>query len=161
LRQTRRLQCLDALPEQPKDGAPGALYLYDGQISALITGLDNWRYEATFLADVFFDRSLSMKRIDEYTIDDCRPDPLIKGQGISDPGPVKDSHTPLHYFLEISETWVDHVEKEWETIVEELAAKVETKYVTPDALPNQGGVRIPALFGLPTTMMDLANLWPG
>ena len=124
LRKTRPLEFLDGLAQQPNKQVAGTWCLYEGQISVLLTGIDDWRYEAMVFADAFFDGSLSTKRNHDATTEHVRLDPLTKGECIVKT--AQNSQSPRLYFLEVCRVWVDHIEKEWRFIVDEITETVET-----------------------------------
>ena len=92
--------------------------LYEGQISVLITGIDDHRYETLHLADAFFDEGLSAKRAQEFAEEGGKwPDPFTK-RGRLAAATIKCS--PRDFFLVVSGVWSGHVLTEWNTVVDTI-----------------------------------------
>jgi len=124
LRRTRPLEFLDGPDKDLSQQQRKATWrLYEGQISALITGIDDWRNEALVLVDAFFDRSLSTKH--SHDCGGVLMDPLTKGELMVNAASTDFQH-PRLYFLEITEVWVYHIKKEWHFIVDEITASFDT-----------------------------------
>ena len=119
LRRSVRLDFLDDLvPSSRKQLRK--FCLYEGKISLLVSGFDDWRYDAIALVDAMFDKDLSIQHYHDYEyVDEKRSDPLLKGTILVD---ETIGHKAPTYFLEAFSVWLDHIEKEWQETVEVLSS---------------------------------------
>lgn len=99
------------------------MYLYERQVSILITGVDEWRYSAFTLVDNLLDRNATTKpgRV-------LQPDPITNGRFMVDDAMRM---SPRSYFLKTLAVWLDHIGKEWQEIVHLLDRTIrKIRYVT-------------------------------
>ena len=120
LRDSRELKFLNDVTA-PSATQGKKFCLYKGQISLLVVGFDEWRYDTILLVDAIFDRSISLQGYEPLQ------DPLMKGRSFVE----HNTHCgPRTYFLEVAQVWLQHVEKEWERSVGEIRSIVTAKYVS-------------------------------
>ncbi len=122
-KRSRSLQFSQDHQQTPKESYR-LLNLYEGQISIVVTGIDDWRWSAWGFIDTFFDRSESARNYDDIS-QPYRVDPLLRGQ-------LRRSHEqdPRRYFLDVCRTQAERVEEEWNAIFQVVKETVELQYVT-------------------------------
>jgi hypothetical protein len=122
LKQSRELSFLDI------SGSGEVYCLYEGQISILVTGIDEFRYDTICFADMFFDtKRLSLGYYDFLTKEsmNARPDPIARGTFL-----INEHKSPLVYFLKVMEIWMNQVIlKECQGIVGVLKQTMREQYV--------------------------------
>ena len=123
-KRSRSLQFSQGFQQTPNESYP-LLNLYEGQISIVVTGIDDWRWSTWAFIDAFFDRSESARNFDDIS-QPYRVDPLLRGQ-------LRVSHEqdPRRYFLDVCRTQAERVEEEWNAIFQVVKEMVEQQYVTP------------------------------
>jgi len=135
LRQWRRLEFAETDPSQ------GILVAYEAQISLLVYGFDEWRYDAVLFADDVFDTDLSVKEYHNYSPfadDKKRVDPLLKRK--TPVGETVHYRSPK-YFVQGLLVWLDHAERQWQKNVDILWSIMRQKYVSSsscDLLAGRG-----------------------
>ena len=103
------------------------IHLYEAQVSMLVTGFDERRYDSVLFADAVFDKSISMKHYHrDPFVGLKRPDPLLKGAVLVD---KTICFKPRTYFLKAFQAWLEHLEKEWQANVDMLKPIIDRKYV--------------------------------
>ena len=92
-------------------GRPQSEYLYEAQISLLITGVDEWFWTTYFCAETHFGSEESIQYYHENKLD------ALTGGEKSLLYPV---WNPREYYLSILSRRLKQVTKEWSTVVESL-----------------------------------------
>ena len=99
-------------------------YLYQAQISCVITGPDRWRWVAYCFVDVYYEtegkETVSQYYEDSMGEDGLRTDPLTLGCVDADT-PIRD---PREYFLKVFWIRLNQVRREWQRVVERLSQEV-------------------------------------
>ncbi|KAI1411948.1 hypothetical protein F5Y13DRAFT_190632 [Hypoxylon sp. FL1857] len=88
-------------------------YLYQANISCLVSGLDSYSWTAYFFNDTYFEADDCPENIQEYDAQECPEhmlDPLTAGKR---PRHLRPS-CPREYFLIISETHIRRAKEEWQ-----------------------------------------------
>lgn len=101
---------------------PSKAYLSEAQISCVVAGIDDCRWEAYCFVDTYFDsdeRKESVLKHDEEANESgsFRADPLTKGRQNAD-SPLPD---PRVYFLRVFCIRLQQVEVEWQNVKENLS----------------------------------------
>lgn len=95
-------------------------YLYEAQISGVVSGYDDWRWVAYCFADTYYasaDRpEIGILDYSENGEGNFRPDPLI-GENI-DAGTHK--RNPREYFLQLFSQRLSQVRPEWKRVIKRL-----------------------------------------
>lgn len=122
LRQSRDVSFLNWKSSGPSD------FLYEAQISCLITGSDDWRWIAYFFVDTYFDSADEAKE----TVESYHEDSIQDGGMHADPltfGLVdaeKAIPTPREYFLSVFQIRIAQVRCEWEQVVAKVQQSVRS-----------------------------------
>lgn len=112
------------------ESAPmGNLYcLYDAQISAVVTGIDDSVWTAYGFVDTYFGSKESVNGYDELKgilkSGKSRPDPLTAGLLDNDTPAL----TPREYFFTALKVRINEVRREWHAIIDKLESDIN-KYV--------------------------------
>lgn len=103
------------------------MYMHEACLSCILTGLDDFRWEAYVFNDTFFDSDLTRQSVTYYTTssEDFHLDPLISGQHDAD----MPLWNPREYFLAVFETRSRQVVDEWRNVVHQLRSLIE-QYVS-------------------------------
>lgn len=102
------------------------IYLYEAQISFVVTGTDESRWEAHCFVDTYFDEGDPRREtVAEYHKDrefegGINADPLTYGH-LDAEAPIRD---PRKYFLMVFEIRLSQVRREWEHVVMSLKEKL-------------------------------------
>ncbi|KAI1137691.1 hypothetical protein F5Y05DRAFT_419163 [Hypoxylon sp. FL0543] len=90
-------------------------YIYEANMSCLISGLDSSSWTAYFFNDTYFEPDDYPENIQEYDAQECEdvmPDPLAAGKRLTHPLPA----CPREYFLIILEIRIRKVKEEWQQL---------------------------------------------
>ena len=122
LRISRSLEFLS-----PENKMPN--YMHEVCFSCVLTGLDDFRWEAYVFNDTLFDKDLTRQSVTYYneSSEDFRMDPLISGQYDAD----KPLWNPREYFLAVFEARSQQVVDEWRNVVHQLRSLLEQYVSTP------------------------------
>lgn len=113
-------------------------FLYEAQVSGVVSGLDEWRWTAYCFADTYFsslneDGETVVDYHQDTQMDDMSPDPLICGE--------KDANTPVwspkDYFLLLLGARLSKVRCEWEEVLTKLEEATRAYKVVCLDLPAQ------------------------
>jgi len=99
-------------------------YLYEAQISCVITGPDKWRWVAYCFVDAYYD-DVGKETVSQYNEESLgeeglRVDPLTLGRFDAD-NPM---HNPREYFLTVFRIRLNQARREWQQVVENLSQRV-------------------------------------
>ena len=98
-------------------GSPQSEYLYEGQLSLLITGVDEWFWTAYLCAETYFGSEESIQYYYENQLD------ALTGGEKSLRDPV---WNPRDYFLSVLSRRLKQVTKEWSNVVESLEDRLRS-----------------------------------
>lgn len=101
------------LPDRFKPRVPE--YLYEAQISILVTGIDEWVWTAYCFTDTFFENAESVKSYSTKRLDAPTGGEML----IDDP-----VWNPREYFIRILSRRIMQVTKEWGSVVSTLEARL-------------------------------------
>jgi hypothetical protein len=97
-------------------------YIYESQISVMVSGIDNWVWTAYCFVDVYFKGDTHTEKVEHYSSDAInRMDPHSCGKHAAD-RPVWD---PRKYFLRALSARVEQVREEWENSVSLLMFQID------------------------------------
>jgi hypothetical protein len=94
-------------------------YLYDSQISVMVTGIDDWVWAGYCFVDVYFKDENHRERVEQ--IASARRDPHSCGRYPADP-PI---WTPREYFLRALSARMQQTKQEWDNSVSRLMQQIE------------------------------------
>jgi hypothetical protein len=94
-------------------------YLYEAQISVMVTGIDDWVWAAYCFADVYFNGEGHRETVEHYS--NLRLDPHSCGSYPSEP-PV---WSPREYYLRALSCRMKQVRQEWDNSVKLLIQQTE------------------------------------
>jgi hypothetical protein len=118
LRHCRDLSFLNQSTSEPSE------YLYETQISCVVTGPDRWRWVAYCFVDVYYQiegkETVSQYCEDSMGEDGMRADPLTLGR-VDAETPIRD---PREYFLKVCQIRLNQVRCEWQRVVRRLSQTV-------------------------------------
>lgn len=107
----------------PNDkGSPESQYLYEAQLSLMVTGVDEWFWTAYFCAETHFGSEESIQYYHKNQLD------ALTGGEKSIRYPV---WNPREYFLSILSRRLKQVAKEWSNIVESLEDRLRVQVGNP------------------------------
>ena len=118
-------------------------FLYEAQISCVVSGLDDWVWDAYFFIDTYFDAAEKVQESVLSYHEDSQGehgkimDPLTHGVATADE-PVE---RPKQYFLMVFQIRVDQVRREWEQVVGKLQQSIR-EYAQVSILFCSSGRRI-------------------
>ncbi|KAH8779452.1 hypothetical protein F5882DRAFT_406984 [Hyaloscypha sp. PMI_1271] len=124
-RKVRRSEEVMYLPIQghaspPSDDIPE--YIYESQISVMVSGIDDWVWTAYCFVDVYFKGNIHTEKVEHYSSDAInRMDPHSCGKYAAD-RPVWD---PRKYFLRALSARMEQVREEWENSVSLLMFQID------------------------------------
>ena len=116
----------EVIPLQLKDPMPIANnrlnnFIYEAQLSVMVTGIDEWVWSAYCFADVFFKEDDHSERVEYYFNPDTKLDPTSCGRFPANP-PV---WIPREYFLRALSCRTEQVKQEWNNSVSRLIQQIE------------------------------------
>jgi hypothetical protein len=94
-------------------------YLYESQISVMVTGIDDWVWAGYCFVDVYFKDENHLERAEQ--ISNARIDPHSCGRYRADP-PI---WTPREYFLRALSARMEQIKQEWDNSVSRLIQQIE------------------------------------
>jgi hypothetical protein len=109
----------------PADSLNGQPYYYDGQISFLITGVDEWYWTAYFCVDTFSDDPETAEMYKDWKMDG-------PSAGTSEENWPK--WNPREYYLMVLSQRCKQITREWEIVVYELNVVLDEyvrKFLSP------------------------------
>ncbi len=118
-----------SIPSQKTSNSNQSDYLYQGQMSCVVSGIDKYKWIAYLLADTYLesgDQSFVEYLHDDYLEGGLRRDPLTDG--------VCDAEIPTwdprEYFLKVLEIQSTKVRQEWVNLVDSLQRIIREYYVS-------------------------------
>jgi hypothetical protein len=97
-------------------------YIYESQISVMVSGIDNWVWTAYCFVDVYFKGDTHTEKVEHYSSDAInRMEPHSCGKHAAD-RPVWD---PRKYFLRALSARMEQVREEWENSVSLLMFQID------------------------------------
>jgi hypothetical protein len=96
-------------------------YIYEAQISVLVTGIDDWVWAAYCFVDVYFKDAGHSERVHHYSDPRVRMDPHSCGKHPADPP----TWIPREYFLRALQARIEQVKHEWNNSVSRLMQQIE------------------------------------
>ena len=100
-------------------------FLYEAQISCVVAGRDEWRWDAYCFVDTYFDTMETGETVlsyheDSLTNEGIRPDPFTYGLTDAD-NPIQN---PREYFLKAFRYRLDQVKREWQQVVAKVQQSI-------------------------------------
>jgi hypothetical protein len=96
-------------------------YIYESQLSVMVTGIDDWVWAAYCFVDVYFKGDEHCERVEHYSSANPKMDPHSCGRYAAEP-PV---WTPREYFLRALSSRMQQIKQEWENSVSRLIQQIE------------------------------------
>ncbi|RDW64274.1 hypothetical protein BP5796_10776 [Coleophoma crateriformis] len=97
-------------------------YIYEAQISVMITGMDNYFWTGYCFVDTYFkDQDDNRERVEHYCNSEQKLDPTSCGRMTAD----RPIWTPREYFLRTLSFRMDQVKQEWNNAVVQLIEQIE------------------------------------
>ncbi|KAE9366670.1 hypothetical protein N431DRAFT_495096 [Stipitochalara longipes BDJ] len=97
-------------------------YIYESQISVMVSGIDDWIWTAYCFVDVYFKESIHTEQVEYYSSHaDDRMDPHSCGKYAAD-RPVWD---PRKYFLRALSARMEQIREEWDNSVSLLMYQID------------------------------------
>jgi hypothetical protein len=96
-------------------------YIYEAQLSVMVTGIDDWVWAAYCFVDVYFNVAGHKERVHHYSNPRIKLDPHSFGKHPADP-PM---WNPRGYFLRALQARMHQVRDEWVNSVEELKQRID------------------------------------
>jgi hypothetical protein len=96
-------------------------YVYEAQLSVLVTGIDDWVWAAYCFADVYFKGEEHTETVEHYSKQQIVLDPHSCGRYPANP-PV---WIPREYYLRALSCRVEQVKQEWSNSVSQLIQQTE------------------------------------
>lgn len=106
---------------------PSHDYIYEAQISVLVTGIDDWVWAAYCFADVYFKPEGHSETVEHYSNSQIKLDPPSCGRHPANP-PV---WIPREYYLRALSSRMDQVKQEWNNSVSRLVQQTEPYVCNP------------------------------
>lgn len=103
----------------PKKAKKQTEYLYESQISLMVTGIDDWVWAGYCFVDVYFKDENHRERVEQ--ISNARIDPHSCGKYPADP-PI---WTPREYFLRALSARMQQIKQEWDNSVSRFIQQIE------------------------------------
>ena len=122
LRQSKSLSFLTAR-ESEESSVWRTEYLYEAQITCVVSGTDNWKWLAYCLVDTYFETAATRESVESYhldAIDGMRSDPLTLSRNDA----AKPITAPRDYFMRVLEVRANQVREEWVNVLESLGSRI-------------------------------------
>ena len=116
LRASRELRILASTDGASNSKTKSLWRLDERQVSVLVTGFDEWRFDVVAFANIGRHESYCMEACDGLNVD-----PILRGSRLA---ADLISYSPKAYFLEASHVWLNLIEREWQYIVQSLRETV-------------------------------------
>ena len=97
-------------------------YLYEAQISVMVTGLDDWVWTAYCFVDVYFKAQNHPEQVECLSNYGTKLDPHSCGQYPAD----RPIWSPREYFLRTLSSRIEQVKQEWDNAVSILTQNMQT-----------------------------------
>jgi hypothetical protein len=123
------LQMQDHLPPSAEDLSE---YIYESQLSVMVTGIDDWVWAGYCFVDVYFKGERHSEQVEHYSNAPIKMDPHSCGRYPADP-PI---WIPREYFLRALSARMQQVKQEWDNSVSRLIQQIEPYVGTPHS-PTQ------------------------
>lgn len=95
-------------------------YVYEAQISVMLTGIDDWVWTAYCFADVYFKGEEHTETVEHYSNQQIKLDPHSCGRPANPP-----VWNPREYYLRAFSCRVEQVKQEWSNSVSQLIQQTE------------------------------------
>lgn len=118
LRRSEESIPLQAAPNTDSDDRD---YVYEAQISVMVTGIDDWVWAAYCLADIYFKGEEHTESVEHYSNQQIMLDPHSCGRYPANP-PI---WNPREYYLRALSCRMEQVKQEWSNSVSQLIQQTE------------------------------------
>jgi hypothetical protein len=102
-------------------------YIYESQLSVMVSGIDDWVLAGYCFVDVYFKGERHCEQVEHYSNANPKMDPHSCGRYAADP-PV---WTPRGYFLRALSARMQQVKQEWDNSVSRLIQQIEPYVPVP------------------------------